>query len=262
MPPPTRWRQLARRCNVAGMPSLLDVAYVAVFSIAVTAVQLLYFFPRFKRAALAGEPTARRNAYRRVILGQWSLVIVAVALANRVGSPWVALGLTPPTGVRRFVGMGIVALAAVLAALQNIAVVRATPQERETAIRPRIAPVEFLLPHNRTEYRWFTMVSITAGVCEELLYRGYLLWALRPFVGLGGAVIAGIVLFGGGHLYQGWPGVLKTGAVAAVMTGIVFATGWVVPAMIVHALVDVSAGVAGYTLLAGPRMQPPAEASS
>lgn len=233
------------------MPSLLDLAYVAVFSIAVTAVQLLYFFPRFKRAALAGVPTARRNAYRRVIIGQWALVIVAVALASRVGAPWPALGLTPPTGVRRFVGMAIVIAAAALAALQNIAVLRATPQERDAAIRPRIASVEFLLPHDRAEYRWFTAVSITAGVCEELLYRGYLLWALRPFAGLGGAIIIGILLFGGGHLYQGWRGVLKTGAVAAVMTGIVFASGWVVPAMIVHALVDVSAGVAGYTLLAG-----------
>jgi len=237
------------------MPSSLDVAYVAVFSIAVTAVQLLYFFPRFKRAVGAGVPTARRRAYRRVIIGQWTMALIGVWLASRAGSPWDALGLVPPTGVRLIVGLVIIAIATAFATLQGVSVLRATPQQR-AALRPRIASLEFLLPHDRRERRWFTAVAITAGVCEELLYRGFLIWALRAFIGLGAAAVVGIVLFGSGHLYQGWRGVLKTGAVGAVMTGIVFAGGWVIPAMLVHALVDVSAGVVGYAILADASTSP------
>ena len=230
------------------MPTLLDVAYVAVFSIAVTAVQLLYFLPRFKRAVHDRVPTARRHAYRRVMIGQWVMALIGVWLASRSGSPWHALGLMPPTGVRLIVGIVIVIIAAAFATLQTVSVLRADAPQRE-ALRPRIASVEFLLPHDRREHRWFTALSITAGVCEELLYRGFLIWALRAFIGLGGAIVVGILLFGGGHFYQGWRGVLKTGAVGAVMTGIVFAGGWVIPAMLVHALVDASAGVVGYAIL-------------
>ena len=239
------------------MPTVLDVAYVAVFSIAVTAIQLSYFFPRFKRAVRNGVPTARRHAYRRVIIGQWVMALIGVWLASRSGRPWHALGLVPPTGVRLIVGIAIVVVAAMLATLQTVSVLRADAQQRE-ALRPRIASVEFLLPHDRGEHRWFTALSITAGVCEELLYRGFLIWALRAFIGLGGAIVVGIALFGGGHLYQGWRGVLKTGAVGAVMTGIVFAGGWVIPAMLVHALVDLSAGIVGYAMLAGSRPGAPA----
>src|SRR6185503_13067214 len=104
------------------MPSSLDVAYVAVFSIAVTAVQLLYFFPRFKRAVGAGVPTARRRAYRRVIIGQWTMALIGVWLASRAGSPWDALGLVPPTGVRLIVGLVIIAIATAFATLQGVSV--------------------------------------------------------------------------------------------------------------------------------------------
>ncbi len=44
--------------------------------------------------------------------------------------------------------------------------------------------VEYLLPHSRDELRWFTALSVTAGVCEELLYRGFLFWVLKAYVGV------------------------------------------------------------------------------
>jgi len=117
------------------------------------------------------------------------------------------------------------------------------------AARPQLGKVEFMLPHSRAEYRWFLALSATAGVCEELLYRGYLTWFLSPWLGVGGAFAAVVALFGIGHAYQGRRGAVRATVAGAVMSAVVLLTGWLLPAMIIHAMVDASSGTAGYWLL-------------
>jgi len=84
------------------------------------------------------------------------------------------------------------------------------------------------------------MMSITAGFCEELVYRGYL---QRQFLVLTGsvalAVLAQAVLFGAGHWYQGVKMVIVI-TVLGVLFG-VFAR-WrksLRPGMIAHAWGDI-----------------------
>jgi membrane protease YdiL (CAAX protease family) len=55
------------------------------------------------------------------------------------------------------------------------------------------------LPHTRTELYWFGAVSLTAGFCEEFLYRGYRIHAPTPWLGFPGAAALSVVLFAGGH---------------------------------------------------------------
>ena len=57
------------------------------------------------------------------------------------------------------------------------------------------------------------------------------------------------MLFGAGHSYQGKKGAIRATLVGAVLSLFVVATGWLVPAMIIHALVDASSGTVGYLLL-------------
>src|SRR4029077_18650022 len=142
----------------------------------------------------------------------------------------------------------IVALIVGVTVQQLRAIGRTTP-ERRLAIRAKLAFVEYLLPHSRDELRWFTALSVTAGVCEELLYRGFLFWVLKAYVGIALAALIGVILFGALHLYQGKRGAFKAGMAGLAMTIIVLLTGWLVPAMVVHALVDLGAGVLGFAVL-------------
>jgi membrane protease YdiL (CAAX protease family) len=121
--------------------------------------------------------------------------------------------------------------------------------ERREKLRQRLQAVADVLPHNESEYRWFVVLSATAGVCEELLFRGYLTWLLGAYVGVPAALLLIAVGFGLAHAYQGARGMLKTGAVGLVLGAIVLATGWLGPAMIIHALVDYSSGLLGFTVL-------------
>jgi len=226
------------------MPSSLDIAFAIFFAVGLAAYEALYADRHFKAQIAAGLPDARRNAYRRSLIGQWVLAAMAVGIWTRSGRPWTLLGVVPPYDWRLAVGLTVVAAIVVFTVRQIRAIARLTAESR-SKLRTRLAGIEFVLPHNEREYRWFTALSMTAGVCEELLYRGFLTWVLGAYIGVPAALALVAIGFGLAHAYQGRRGVVKTAVVGLVLGAIVLASGWLVPAMVVHALVDLSSGMLG-----------------
>jgi membrane protease YdiL (CAAX protease family) len=232
------------------MPSSLDFAFAAFLAVVIIPVEVLYFTPRFKAQLAAGVPDTRVRAYRRSLIGQWAFAVVAVLLWARAGRAWTGLGLVPPLDWRLALSVIVVAAIVVMTVRQHRAISRLTSERRER-LRHRLETVADVLPHNELEYRWFVALSVTAGVCEELLFRGYLPRLLGAYVGLPAALLVVAIGFGLAHAYQGTRGMLKTGVAGLVLGGIVLATGWLGPAMICHALVDFGAGLLGFTVLKG-----------
>jgi membrane protease YdiL (CAAX protease family) len=103
--------------------------------------------------------------------------------------------------------------------------------------------VQFLLPHGSSEVAAWMALSLTAGICEETLFRGYL---QRQFMALTKNAPLGILLSAamfGTHAYQGFAKAIQIGVLGA-MDGI-FAH-WrksVRPGMIAHTLQDVLGGL-------------------
>lgn len=230
------------------MPSSLDFAFAAFFALVIIPAEVFYFTPRFKAQLAAGDPDTRLRAYRRSVIGQWAFAAVAVLIWVRAGRAWTDLGLVPPLDWRLGLGVIISAAIIVMTVRQRRAISRLTDERREK-LRHRLQTVADVLPHNESEYRWFVVLSATAGLCEELLFRGYLMWLLGAYVGVPAALLLIAVGFGLAHAYQGMRGIAKTGAVGLVLGAIVLATGWLGPAMIIHALVDLGAGQLGFELL-------------
>ena len=96
---------------------------------------------------------------------------------------------------------------------------------------------------------WFGGVSLTAGFCEEFLFRGYFIWALAPWLGWWGAAALSLLIFASGHAYQGWNGALRTGIVGAIFTLVVAIFGSLWPAIALHALIDLSNGMFAWLAL-------------
>lgn len=230
------------------MPGLIDVVFTVLLLVVASLFEHYYFWPRFRAAIASGRAGARLSGYRRGIAGQWLFAAAALAIWIQTGRSWSALRLIPPHGWRLAVAIGIVLAAIGLLALQLWSVLR-LPQERRVAARPKIAAVAFLLPHTDREQRWFVALSLTAGFCEELLYRGYLVWCFAPWLGQAGAMLFVVVAFGAGHFYQGKRGAIKATLAGAVMGAIVLVTQSLIPAMIAHALIDIGGGTVGYLLL-------------
>ena len=99
-----------------------------------------------------------------------------------------------------------------------------------------------LAPQTPTENRLFDMVSITAGVCEEILYRGLLLATLVSLVGTWPAVAITSLIFGLGHASQGISGIVKTGLIGLVLALLTVSSGSLFIAIALHAVVDLTSG--------------------
>ncbi len=110
-----------------------------------------------------------------------------------------------------------------------------TPQKTVMALAPRSA-LELLL--------WITL-SITAGFCEEFVFRGYF---LRQFSSLGAGIGVGVLgsslLFGVSHGYEGIAGMIAITAYGALFCVLVFLRRSLRPGMMAHAWHDIFTGVA------------------
>jgi membrane protease YdiL (CAAX protease family) len=102
-----------------------------------------------------------------------------------------------------------------------------------------------LLPVSLLEYLPYSALAITAGVCEEFIYRGFAIAAFsRAGLPLWLVVILSSVLFGLAHAYQGRGGIISTGIFGVLLAMGRLAFGSLVPVMMWHAGLDLAAGIA------------------
>jgi membrane protease YdiL (CAAX protease family) len=102
-----------------------------------------------------------------------------------------------------------------------------------------------LLPVNFLEYLPYSALAITAGVCEEFIYRGFAMAALsKAGVPLWLVVILSSLLFGLAHAYQGRSGIVSTGIFGVLLAIGKVWLGSLVPIMMWHAGLDLAAGIA------------------
>jgi membrane protease YdiL (CAAX protease family) len=101
--------------------------------------------------------------------------------------------------------------------------------------------MQFFLPKTHQEARWFLALSVTAGICEEVLYRGFLIRYLgrEPGrLGMIGGVLVALLAFGAAHLYQGVQGFLNS-AIGGLLFAVVFLlTGNLVLPILFHIAAD------------------------
>lgn len=106
-----------------------------------------------------------------------------------------------------------------------------------------VKTVNSLLPQSLLEILIWIAVSITAGVCEELAFRGYLQRQLHALSGnVAVAVLGQGLVFGLFHSYQGWTNVIVI-SVLGVLYGVLAAWRRNLRAnMIAHAWGDIWGG--------------------
>ena len=106
------------------------------------------------------------------------------------------------------------------------------------------ANTAFLLPHGVPESVLWVFVSVTAGVCEEIVFRGYL---QRQFAALTRSVTAGILLqaiaFGISHGYQGRAPMAIAGSYGFVLGILAWWRGNIRASALAHAATDIVGGL-------------------
>ncbi len=212
----------------------------------VLVVPLYAYFNRRRLETIAGAH--RRSLYLRSMAALWMLALVTLYAWWRHDRPFDALGFQLLPGIVT-TSAEIVCLMAAIAIVLRLRKMATWTPEKTAALRGHIGGAALVVPRTKAELALFFGVALTAGICEELLYRGFLFAVAAPFITIYGAVAASAVVFGLGHTYQGLRGIALTGAVGLFLGAFYFLTGSIVFPMILHVLIDINGGVSGYLLL-------------
>jgi membrane protease YdiL (CAAX protease family) len=200
-------------------------------------------FRQLKARVASGHPDPRVGWYRLETFIQWAFTAAVLAMWFIAGRSAEAIGLGTETGLAFWIGAALAVLGVVFLVLQSRYFTGS--DERLDSCRPQIEPLRPLIPHNRREARWFAGVSVTAGCCEELLCRGFLMAYIGALWGLWPAVLLSSLVFGLWHAYQGAPGVAKSGAIGLVLAGLYVLSGSLWAPMLLHGVIDLTAGHLG-----------------
>ena len=212
----------------------------------------LVVWPTFVRRSQVDVRAARVWLWSSWVILLWTMTVVVVALWLFEARAWSALRFTNPHGWRLWAASGLV-LAVTSYFLSTI--VRILRRPRPTRVKLANPDVARMAPRAGSEMGLWVALSLTAGICEEFLFRGYLIWAFQPLLGLWGAAALSLVAFAMSHAYQGPKGMLAVGVLGLVFTLVVLGFGSLWPAMALHALVDVHQGLSTWLVLRGARAE-------
>ena len=99
--------------------------------------------------------------------------------------------------------------------------------------------VQGIHPDNGLELALWMVLSISAGICEETIFRGYLQQQLTGWIGhLSAGILGQAVIFGLGHGYQGWKNMTLIAVLGFILGLAVWLRKGLRANMIAHALVD------------------------
>jgi len=206
-------------------------------------------FERMRQLMLLPEVTARDRIrlYLLTMLFQWVLTLAVAwrALARGLSLEELAVrgGSSPRILAASVIGAGLVAVAH-WANLKRMSRSDHPNLERLRALGSR------LFPRTAGETALFVLLALTAGFCEEFLFRGFIMAALLRFgAATWLAVLISAAMFGVAHLYQGKGGSIGTGILGTLFALARIAYHSLVPAVVWHTALDVVAGIAGAKFL-------------
>ncbi len=234
------------------MPLISDILtlLLAAYTVLVEPFLRTNFYRNLKKS-LTKDTSARLLFYRTQVLWEWSWVVLIIIIFIPRPEPLLQLGITVPGLLGWIIMVGLL-----LGVALSTWLIRRSPGALQNMQRS-LESSAVLLPSTSQERKWFAIAAITAGICEELLYRGFLLNFLAiTFPGLDfllASIISGIV-YGLSHAYMGGRGILQNSlngfsfAVVYFLSGnllsVVSSTqpvgivGSLIPAMVFHTLAE------------------------
>lgn len=193
------------------------------------------------------DPRALVKMFGVWIAGSWASAGLAFAVV--AASPGVSasdLGVRLPDEASTTIGV----LVAVLLVMPLMAFGLRRAAKSGKTVQSGVADM-----HPRTSgERWCALaMAVTAGICEEVVYRGFLIALGVGVFGLNVNVAAGfaLALFAVGHLYQGWRGVTLVAVAGYALTHMYLSTGSLLASVVLHIAIDVFALVLS-PMLTGP----------
>ena len=224
---------------------LVDHVFVMLLFV-VQPIHGAYTYRRYLARIEAGASSNRIRLYKQTLVLEWLALAVLATAWYLLGRPASDLGFVAPQGKNFLIGVGILIVVTGILIYEWRSALAASDDERKQQ-QDAFGTLLHFLPQTARDYRYFVGVSVTAGIVEEILYRGFAIWYLALFMPIWAAIVGSAVMFGLGHSYQGAAGVVRVAAIGLVLGAFYWFTGSIWLAMLAHAILDI---IQGATILA------------
>jgi membrane protease YdiL (CAAX protease family) len=221
----------------------LPLEHLLAFLLIVVSPLVSYFYERPFLRNISNSPQ-KVGFYRYILIVQWPVAAAALWISGpgNLFFPPANQGHGLPAYARILFGL----LLAAFFILGLMPVVQSLRGERLRAVyaaayRRSLGDVSKLLPDTREERLWFAAVCVTAGVCEEILARGFTfryLDGIALHLSLPVTLLLASAIFGLNHIYQGKLGMLKTGIAGLAFGGLFLLTGNLLLPILLHIAID------------------------
>lgn len=225
--------------------------FLIVFIILI--IILTIFFPisgyyevkKLKRSNANGD-VKKIKFYRDTILWSWApiflifLVIYFSGISiDNIGLKWINID---STAFGKWVVIPIIGFY-IFFLLYNIYLIfffKNSSQNRTATEKELVHNFSWFLPQTQKEKKMWVLVSLSAGITEEILYRGYMFYALAivfPSLSIIHILIISTLIFGVGHVYLGKE-VIKSAILGFIFGLFYIVFDSVIPVIIIHIAQD------------------------
>ena len=100
-----------------------------------------------------------------------------------------------------------------------------------------LVEAKIMTPKTKREKRWWLGISLTTGICEEIIFRGvliYLITSVFPYISIFFVFVIVVVLFGLGHFYQGAKGLMLTTLAGAFLVLVYIISSSLILVVVIH----------------------------
>jgi len=183
----------------------------------------------------------KKHLYYSNGLMLWIGAILVITSWNITAKPWSHLGINWP----EFSTLSIYLIIALLA----IYIIDTAVSTYQYQKGKKIDDEDMLsiMPQNWTEYSHFIFLAVSAGICEEIVFRGFLINYMSEVLpsnayNLIMSIIIPGMIFSISHFYQRFLNVFKIFSLSILFGAIFVLTKSLLIVAILHALVDLASG--------------------
>ncbi|MBA4537060.1 CPBP family intramembrane metalloprotease [Bacillus aquiflavi] len=210
-----------------------------------------WLYQRFKMRVIT-DPSIRLRYYHILMIGLWlSTLMILIVIANFKLTLKDILITVPNINteilgtVITYIVIGIVILYTLLLLYYVIGYFISDHVKNQLIFmkQKQVEQITFteILPVTKREKSTWNQVAWTAGITEEMIYRGFLIFSfttLFPEWSIWLVLLCSSILFGLAHTYQGLSGVIRTTVFGFVFGMLAVALNSIIPLILLHTLID------------------------
>lgn len=117
-----------------------------------------------------------------------------------------------------------------------------------TVVKEKLKDIYHYLPKTSKELEWFSCLSVSAGICEEIIFRLFLFEFLKENINLMVAFIVTNLIFAITHIGSGKRNLVSSFTLGLLFSCIYYFTDNIWIAVLLHTSIDINVGLLGYRL--------------